>query len=111
MLREKLSEIEDSVCEWASPYGYTASVSLKTEWFNTRVYEDFSLPAGYYLSLIVELGAAEGKNWWCVMYPPMCLDVATEIGGYTDAERDLIVGKYRVKFKILELISKSVGKK
>ncbi len=110
VLRENLSKIESDVCEWAREYGYSAAVSLKTEWYDTRDYDGFSLPAGYYLSLIVELGAAEGKNWWCVMYPPMCLDVATEAVGYTEAENELIVGKYSVKFKILELISKSFGK-
>ena len=109
-LQAALPEIEKSVNEWVSPYGYGASASLSVEWFDTRIYEGFSLPAGYYTSLIISLGEGEGKNWWCVMYPPMCLDVATEKVGYTEAERGLIGGKYRVKFKLLELISKSIRK-
>lgn len=109
-LREKLPEIEASVSEWVCQYGYTATAELYTEWFDTRHYEGFSLPAGYYLSLIIKLGEAEGKNWWCVMYPPMCLDAAVGYDAYSDAEGGLIVGKYKVKFKLLELISKSISK-
>lgn len=110
-LRQSLSEIEKSVSEWVFEYGYTATAKLEVEWFDTRDYDSFSLPAGYYLSLIIRLGEAEGKNWWCVMYPPMCLDAATESAAYTPAENNLIIGKYSVKFKILELISKTVSKK
>ena len=110
-LRQSLSEIEKSVSEWVFEYGYTATAELEVEWFDTREYDTFSLPAGYYLSLIIKLGKAEGKNWWCVMYPPMCLDAATKNAAYTPAENNLIIGKYNVKFKILELISKTVSKK
>ena len=111
LLSEKLPEIEADICEWVSEYGITATARLDTEWFDTRYYENFSLPAGEYLSLIVEIGEGEGKNWWCVMYPPMCLDVATKsAGSYSSEEENLILGKYRVKFKLLELISGSVRK-
>lgn len=47
-------------------------VRLTTSYFSTRDYEDFSLPAGYYRTLRVEIGAAQGHNWWCVVYPPLC---------------------------------------
>ena len=67
--------------------------------------ESFSLPKGYYSSLQIKIGEAEGKNWWCVMYPPLCLDASLAKGGYTDAENALVTKKYNVKFKILELIS------
>jgi stage II sporulation protein R len=63
------------------------------------------LPKGYYSSLQIKIGEAEGKNWWCVMYPPLCLDASLAKGGYTDAENALVTKKYNVKFKILELIS------
>ena len=111
LLKNRLTDIELKVSEWVSDYGYSAVARLEVEWFDTRVYENFSLPAGNYLSLIIELGDAKGKNWWCVMYPPMCLDVATKAeSGYTDAERGLISGKYKIKFKILELVSKTLYK-
>jgi len=48
-------------------------------WFPTRVYEDFSLPAGWYQALRVELGEGKGKNWWCVVYPPLCTAGVEEI--------------------------------
>ena len=86
-----------------------ASVTLTEEWYETREYADFTLPAGVYTSLKIVIGEGDGQNWWCVMYPPMCLDVACGESAkdkYTDEEQALISGNgYRAKFKILELIS------
>ena len=59
------------------PYG--ASAKLTKETFPTRVYGDYTLPAGEYTALIVELGEGKGDNWWCVVYPPLCF--ATPTGG------------------------------
>jgi stage II sporulation protein R len=53
-------------------YSYGASVQLKTEYFPTRTYGEYTLPAGEYLALVALLGKAEGQNWWCVVYPPLC---------------------------------------
>ena len=50
-----------------------ASVSLTPEWYETRHYNGFSLPAGTYLSLQIKLGEAAGKNWWCVAFPAVCM--------------------------------------
>ena len=84
------------------------SVTLTEEDYPTRDYETFSLPAGRYLSLRVLIGEAEGQNWWCVLYPPLCLDTATEGENLTDAEWGLLTenggGHYQVKFKVLEWI-------
>ncbi len=114
-----ISTLGERVCRdvdgWIKDEGfnYSSNIVIGTEWYDTREYEDFTLPSGYYTSLRVMLGDAEGKNWWCVMYPPLCLDIATEsqkdkIPGYTKAESTLISeGKYSVKFKILELISEA----
>ena len=86
------------------------SVTLTEEEYPTRDYETFSLPAGRYLSLRVLIGEAEGHNWWCVLYPPLCLDAATEGELLTDAEWGLLTenggGHYRVKFKLLEWLKK-----
>lgn len=106
VLKERLEEIENDVNLWLVELGcdYTAEVSLGVEWFPTREYEGFTLPAGEYDALIVSLGGGEGQNWWCVMYPPMCLDAAVGNRVYTEEERGLIAGgKYRVRFKLLEL--------
>ena len=68
--------------------------------------------------VLCAVGDGEGKNWWCVMYPPLCLDIACEdapsddgIIGYTDEEYALIKdGEYQIKFKILELFSDTFSK-
>ncbi len=113
---ERIESMQEAVKldvdKWISELGknYTAEVVIGEEWYDTRVYEDFTLPCGYYTSLRVMLGDASGKNWWCVMYPPLCLDIATSESknGYTDSENKLICsGKYEVKFKILELMSET----
>lgn len=111
VLDDMVKEIEDFCAEEIAHLGYEKSVSvtLVREWYETREYADFTLPAGVYSSLRIVIGEGEGQNWWCVMYPPMCLDVALESEAadrYTDCERVLISGNgYRAKFKILELIS------
>ena len=113
LIKDKLSEIECFSENFIRERGYTydVSASLVREWYDTREYEDFSLPAGRYTSLKICIGNAEGKNWWCVMYPPLCLDIATEKDAssghekYTSTEKGLISGKYKIKFKVLELIS------
>ena len=108
-------DIRRDVDAWVAEagYDYTSTVSLDTEWYDRREYGDYALPEGYYTSLKVELGDAEGQNWWCVMYPPICLDIATEsapaedaLSEYTKEEERLIGnGRYTVKFKLLELTS------
>ena len=94
-------------------YAYSVSVRLDEEWFDTRDYGSFSFPSGTYKSLIIEIGEAEGRNWWCVMFPPMCTEIATSdaIDSYSDAEKSLILGgKYRAKFKTLELLRSVISK-
>ena len=94
-------------------YEYSVSATLTEEWYDTREYENFTLPKGRYTSLRIIIDKGEGKNWWCVMFPPLCLDIATEkaptddgIIDYTKEEISLITSnKYTVKFKILEILS------
>ena len=96
-------------------YDYRVTASLGEEWYDTRDYGELSLPRGVYTSLIIKIGEGQGRNWWCVMYPPMCLNLATDApsddwtSGYTGEELSLISGKYRVKFKLLELISEFIS--
>ena len=87
-------------------YDYSVKIELSKEWFNTREYTDFSLPSGEYTSLTVTLGEGEGQNWWCVMYPPLCLEtsLSSTPSCYSKSEVELITGGgYRVKFKLLEV--------
>ena len=114
-LCELLPEIEDFLQKEVEKRGYQYSVSatIGEEWYDTRVYESFTLPKGVYTSLKVVIGGGGGKNWWCVMFPPLCLDIASEsapgddgIVDYTKEEVSLISSKkYNVKFKVLELLS------
>lgn len=53
-------------------FPYTAKAEIRNERFPTRVYGEYTLPAGEYTSLIIELGSGKGDNWWCVVYPPLC---------------------------------------
>lgn len=85
-------------------------VTLTRERYPRRDYGTFSLPAGEYLSLRVLIGEAAGHNWWCVLYPPLCLDAAAAGDEpLSDAEWDLMTengaGHYTVRFRILELLS------
>ncbi len=118
LLSSREDRIEDDVRLWLTELGsdMNAEVELGCEWYDTREYENFTLPSGYYTSLRVILGEGEGKNWWCVMYPPLCLDLATEkapaddaLLGYTENEIALIEGGgYQMRFKLLELVSRAL---
>lgn len=96
-----------------SGYSYTVKATLSDELYETRTYDDFTLPRGIYTSLRIIIGNGEGKNWWCVMFPPLCLDMATEsvpdddaIKKYSKEEISLIRrGGYNIKFKLLEMFS------
>ena len=88
----------------------SVTAALEEVWFPTRVYEEgFALPAGRYRALRVVIGAGEGRNWWCVVFPPLCLASVTEeaaaAAGLTDGQIALITGRdggYVLKFKALE---------
>lgn len=115
--------IKKDVDAWINEagYPYESRIELLTEWYDRREYDGFALPEGYYTSLQIMLGEANGQNWWCVMYPPLCLDIATEdapaddaLLGYNDVTATLITnGRYTVRFKLLEIASEifSGGKK
>ena len=119
-VEQLLPEIEEDARVWIGELGYNYDVkaSLSIEWYETREYEDFTLPAGYYSSLRIIIGEGKGQNWWCVMYPPLCMEMASEsaprddgVIDYSKEEIKLITsGKYQVKFKILEELSRAFEK-
>lgn len=91
-------------------FSYTATVTLGEEYYETRQYGELTFPAGVYTSLRVVLGKGEGHNWWCVMFPPLCVPAAGEIKtrkGGTDNmspnSKKVVEEKYEVKFKIVEI--------
>ena len=53
-------------------FNYVSNVKINNEYFPTRTYQNTTLESGYYDAVIIELGEAQGDNWWCVMYPPLC---------------------------------------
>lgn len=89
------------------------TASLGESWFPTKEYTDFALPAGEYTALKIVIGEGSGQNWWCVVFPPLCLGSVTEsteqtalAGGFSDGQVSLITGEnegYVVKFKVMEL--------
>lgn len=70
-------------------YSYDVNINIGNFEFPTKNYGDISLPAGYYDALRVEIGEAKGKNWWCVMFPPLCFVDVTS-GVVPDESKELI---------------------
>lgn len=97
---------------------YKATITLGKEYYTTRVYEDLTFPAGVYTSIKVVLGSGEGKNWWCVMFPPLCVPVAdggietadnVNLEDYLNEDGKRLVssqGKFKVGFKVIEWYEK-----
>lgn len=116
--KENLEKQKAELCETADKvlkengFSYKANIVMTEEYFSTRKYENFTLPAGEYLALKVVLGNGEGHNWWCVMFPPLCLPAASEnvdldvFFGESGAKIVRGGGKYTVKFKIVEIAEK-----
>lgn len=94
----------------AAAEGRTVQVSLGKEAYPTRAYRTFTLPAGTYESLRVVLGEGEGHNWWCVVFPPLCLSAAEEPlqSVMSPGDAALITGQegYELRFKVVELWGK-----
>lgn len=100
-------EITEMCNEYLKSIGidYKVVVSVVKEYFKTRVYDDFTLPAGKYNSLKIELGEAKGHNWWCIVFPSVCLSACTEsMNDYlNDDEMKLVSNTYSPKFKVVEI--------
>ena len=92
--------------EQGADYGVTAEIA--ETYFPTRVYDNVTLPAGRYPAVRLFLGKAEGHNWWCVLFPPLCVSAATDKKTTADVltpDEDALVTeapRYKVKFKIVE---------
>ena len=80
--------------------------------FDTRVYDGFTMPAGWYDALRVVIGEGKGHNWWCVLYPPLCISAAEklpeELRRFSAEERALLESepRYEVRFFLVELAEK-----
>ena len=91
-------------------FDYTATASFGTSEFSTRYYDDFTLPAGEYQSLIITLGEAKGKNWWCVVYPTVCIPAAKGELNDTVSDESAQIAKggkrFIMRFKTVEIYEK-----
>ena len=106
---EKIHEIAQAVID---EYGFDYDISVEETkmFFDERTYGDITMPAGDYDAVRVTIGSAEGHNWWCVMYPPLCIPMASEITDdkeieqefFSTRELDMIrkPEKYEVRFML-----------
>lgn len=120
-LNQKIDEIQ-SIAQRAvteEGYDYPVKIELLEEHYPTKNYEVCCFPEGEYLSMRVEIGKSEGQNWWCCLFPPLCLGAATQKSkeecedafievGFTPDQYKIITEtgktKYKARFKILEVI-------
>jgi stage II sporulation protein R len=84
-------------------YDYSVHAEVVNMFFTTRHYENFTMPAGMYDAVRLTIGEAKGKNWWCVMFPPMCVPAATAKYDFNERQTDIMTKpKYEAEFAILE---------
>lgn len=115
-VREKLPEIvgiaEDTLRK--NGCGLPVSAEITETDFDKRVYGNITMPAGNYKALRIKIGSAQGHNWWCVMYPPLCLPAASEVEENPDtvdvffSEKEIDImekpQKYKVRFAVWDKI-------
>ena len=123
-VRALLGEIERTANETLrkNGCGCTATAELVRMYFDEREYDGFTMPAGMYDALRVKIGAAEGHNWWCVMFPPLCLPAAMDRAEleaelkerFGEEGAELLTKaktpKYKARLAILELFEEWFGK-
>lgn len=103
-------------------YDYEVAAAVEQTEFPVKTYGDYTFPAGTYEALRITIGAAEGHNWWCVMYPNMCFvdgmyEVVDEEAGESlrevlseeEYEAVLSSGDYKVEFKYLTFLNDLVN--
>ena len=107
---EEIKEIADAVLKQHG-FSKTASVSLRQEAFDTRFYDTFTMPAGTYDALRITVGEGQGQNWWCVVFPRLCLPAVSEGfedtaagAGFSDALTGALEGEYQVRFFVLDCL-------
>ena len=93
-----------------SGYSYCVNTEFRDEFFDTRVYDDFTLPAGKYKTAVFTVGEGKGQNWWCVIFPQVCVGACS--GNLEDsiskASSDYAYNAedYVIKFKTVEILEK-----
>jgi len=116
-----LKDIENKAKDFIKQKGfdYEVNVILSREIYPERIYtdasgEDYIFPSGIYQSLRIIIGEGKGKNWWCVLFPPLCLSGSKiedelAVAGYSGEQIKILKkdkgGRYVIRFKILEVLS------
>lgn len=108
-----LPELQNAAqqCVYQQGYTYPVHVSLCEMYFTTRTYETGTLPAGWYHALRVTVGEGNGRNWWCVVFPPLCLGSAKGAALHDVLDQkacDVVedAPKYEIRFKVVEWLEK-----
>ncbi|MDD6620974.1 MAG: stage II sporulation protein R [Eubacteriales bacterium] len=112
--KESLEELYRLSKEYLESQGsnYDVKTEVVKEFFETRVYDDFTLPAGIYSSLKITIGEGKGHNWWCIIFPSVCLSACSEsMSDYlSEDEMELVNSGYTAKFKVVEVYEKIKSK-
>lgn len=116
------SEINEFCENFVHDHGfdYECTTIIGREYYDRTYYENFNMPEGYYTSLRIMIGEGKGKNWWCVLFPPMCTKAAMNTisdeeiegefieAGFTGEQYRIITQtdkpKYKIKFRLIELL-------
>lgn len=119
--KEEVLRIAQEVI-WENGYDYTVTAEIETAYFPVKAYGDLIFPAGEYEAFRIQIGEAEGKNWWCMLYPPLCF-VDVTYGYVPDTSKEALErvlerdayeliteggmeeGKIEIRSKILDLIA------
>lgn len=109
--QENLLTIKAAAQQEVYAQGHTDQVEAEIVrmYFSTRVYDTVTLPAGYYDAVRITIGSGEGHNWWCVLYPQLCIPAASEKEDtlsdvLTEEEEEIVTEDgYEVKFFLVEL--------
>jgi stage II sporulation protein R len=108
MAAQRLGELEAIAAGVIARYGYTyeVSASLVNMYFATRGYDAVTAPPGRYDAVRITVGEAVGENWWCIMFPPMCIPAAATDAGNDVRDRleEFSNPGYIPKFAVVELI-------
>lgn len=104
--KEALIEVAEKVIK-ENGFDYDVKITVTDEFFTTRTYENVTLPAGKYKAVRVLIGESSGQNWWCVMFPPLCIPTAQPDMNlfFTEDEIKLVESdpRYEPRFKIIEI--------
>ena len=122
IVEERTDEIEDLAMNILQENGFSYGAELEVcfEDYPAKKYESFAFPAGNYLSVKIKLGNADGKNWWCVLFPKLCTSVAMSAEeefiavGFTPDQYKIITESdnavYKVRFRFLEFFQEMKNK-